>query len=97
MPIGPMTLLDEVGHDVGAHVLTIMMKVFPERFSDELTKVTVEDGRLGRKNGKGFYLYTEGRRKQGVVGVRLCLIQVPEKRHSLPRGHFGKSRAESSQ
>ncbi len=27
IPIGQMTLLDEVGHDVGAHVLTIMMKV----------------------------------------------------------------------
>jgi len=65
MPVGPMTLLDEVGHDVGAHVLTIMTKVFPERFSDGLTKVTVEDGRLGRKNGKGFYIYAEGK-KQGV-------------------------------
>lgn len=65
MPVGPITLLDEVGHDVGAHVLTIMQKVFPVRFSDELTKVTVKDGRLGRKNGRGFYLYTGGK-KQGV-------------------------------
>jgi 3-hydroxyacyl-CoA dehydrogenase / enoyl-CoA hydratase / 3-hydroxybutyryl-CoA epimerase len=62
-PVGPITLLDEVGHDVGAHVTTIMKEAYPERFSDELTKVTVSDGRLGRKNGKGFYVYEEGKKK----------------------------------
>ena len=62
-PVGPITLLDEVGHDVGAHVTTIMKQAYPERFSDELTKVTVMDGRLGRKNGRGFYVYEEGRKK----------------------------------
>ncbi len=63
-PVGPITLLDEVGHDVGAHVLTIMKQAYPERFSDELTKVTVADGRLGRKNGRGFYLYEGGKKKE---------------------------------
>ncbi len=62
-PVGPITLLDEVGHDVGAHVTTIMKQVYPERFSDDLTKVTVTDGRLGRKNGRGFYVYEEGKKK----------------------------------
>ena len=62
MPVRPITLMDEVGHDVGAHVLTIMSGVFPERFSDDLTKVTVADGRMGRKNGKGFFIYEGGRR-----------------------------------
>jgi len=62
-PVGPITLLDEVGHDVGAHVTTIMKQAYPERFSDELTKVTVADGRLGRKNGRGFYVYGEGKKK----------------------------------
>jgi len=64
-PVGPITLLDEVGHDVGAHVLTIMKKAYPARFSDELTGVTVADGRLGRKNGRGFYQY-EGGKKKGI-------------------------------
>ena len=65
MPVGPITLMDEVGHDVGEHVCKIMQGVFPDRFSDELTKVTVDNGRLGRKNGKGFFLY-EGGKKLGV-------------------------------
>lgn len=65
MPVGPITLMDEVGHDVGKHVCQIMSGVFPERFTDGLTKVTVGDGRFGRKNGKGFFLY-EGGKKLGV-------------------------------
>ncbi len=62
-PVGPITLLDEVGHDVGAHVTKIMKQAYPERFSDDLTKITVADGRLGRKNGRGFYIYDEGKKK----------------------------------
>ena len=62
-PVGPITLLDEVGHDVGAHVMRIMEQAYPQRFSNELTKVTVADGRLGRKNGRGFYKYEEGKKK----------------------------------
>lgn len=63
MPVGPITLLDEVGHDVGAHVLTIMQKAYPSRFSDELAHLTVKDQRLGRKNQRGFYLYEAGKKK----------------------------------
>lgn len=62
-PVGPITLLDEVGHDVGTHVTKIIKQAYPERFSDDLTKVTVADGRLGRKNGRGFYIYEEGKKK----------------------------------
>ncbi|MBN2515103.1 MAG: enoyl-CoA hydratase/isomerase family protein [Deltaproteobacteria bacterium] len=65
MPVGPITLLDEVGHNVGAHVLSIMKDAYPERFAEDLTRVTVDDDRLGRKNQKGFYVYEKGK-KGGV-------------------------------
>lgn len=78
-PVGPITLLDEVGHDVGAHVLTIMKQAYPERFSDELTKVTVADGRLGRKNGRGFYVY-EGGKKKGIDETVYSLFKSREDR-----------------
>ncbi|MCX5905815.1 MAG: 3-hydroxyacyl-CoA dehydrogenase NAD-binding domain-containing protein, partial [Deltaproteobacteria bacterium] len=74
-PIGPITLLDEVGHDVGTHVMKIMEKAYPQRFSNELTKVTVADGRLGRKNGRGFYKYEEGRKK-GIDETVYPLFQL---------------------
>ncbi|MEZ9595349.1 fatty acid oxidation complex subunit alpha FadJ [Shewanella sp. 10N.261.52.F9] len=57
-PVGPMTLLDEVGIDVGAKISPILEKELGERFKapaafDKL----LADDRKGRKNGKGFYLY----------------------------------------
>ena len=65
-PVGPVTLLDEVGIDVAQKVGPIMYAAFGERMAapEEITKVT-GDGRLGRKNGRGFYLYADG--KKGEV------------------------------
>ncbi|RZA13337.1 MAG: hypothetical protein EOP10_29900, partial [Proteobacteria bacterium] len=60
-PVGPITLMDEVGIDVGIHVLDEMRDAFPERVKlphglDAIQK----SGRLGRKNGKGFFTYEDG-------------------------------------
>jgi 3-hydroxyacyl-CoA dehydrogenase/enoyl-CoA hydratase/3-hydroxybutyryl-CoA epimerase len=65
-PVGPITLLDEVGIDVGEKVGKILHAGFGDRMKapDALHGV-VAAGRLGRKNGKGFYRY-EGGKKQGV-------------------------------
>src|SRR5690606_22268433 len=64
-PVGPFTLLDEVGIDVGRKVTQTMVSAFGERMlpPDAFERV-VSDGRLGRKNKKGFYLY--GGKKKGV-------------------------------
>jgi 3-hydroxyacyl-CoA dehydrogenase/enoyl-CoA hydratase/3-hydroxybutyryl-CoA epimerase len=62
-PVGPITLLDEVGIDVGAKVVKVMHAHFGERMSPPLGMAqVVEDGRQGRKNKRGFYLY-EGRKR----------------------------------
>ncbi len=57
-PVGPMTLLDEVGIDVGSKVSAILFDAFGERFSAPaaMEKLTNDD-RKGKKNQKGFYLY----------------------------------------
>jgi 3-hydroxyacyl-CoA dehydrogenase/enoyl-CoA hydratase/3-hydroxybutyryl-CoA epimerase len=57
-PVGPITLLDEVGIDVGAKVAKVMHQHFGERMSPppSMEKV-LADGRLGRKAKKGFYTY----------------------------------------
>lgn len=74
-PVGPMTLLDEVGIDVGAKISPILEKELGERFKapaafDKL----MADDRKGRKNGKGFYLYGKAAKKgkkvdESVYGV----------------------------
>ncbi|MCP4963627.1 MAG: fatty acid oxidation complex subunit alpha FadJ [bacterium] len=63
-PVGPVQLTDEVGIDVGAKVGKVMRQEFGDRLAapagfDKL----VEDDRMGRKNGRGFYLYEDGERK----------------------------------
>lgn len=57
-PVGPMTLIDEVGIDVGQKVGKIMLEAFGSRLKPPTTmeKIAADD-RKGRKNGKGIYLY----------------------------------------
>ena len=65
-PVGPMTLLDEVGVDVAAKVGPLMVEAFGARMEPPgTTDVLLEDGRLGRKAKKGFYLY-DGKKKKRV-------------------------------
>ena len=59
-PVGPITLLDEVGIDVAAHVSKDMAPFFEPRFGERDISgldAAVKAGYLGRKAGKGFFLY----------------------------------------
>ena len=58
MPMGPLRLLDEVGLDVSLHVAETLAAVFGDRMKIPvcLRKMT-DDGALGRKSGRGFYLH----------------------------------------
>lgn len=61
-PVGPITLMDEVGIDVGAHIMSgKLMQHFVAsregvRMSDGLKRM-FEAGYHGRKNKKGFFQY----------------------------------------
>jgi len=64
MPMGPMALLDEVGIDVAAKVAKILGAAFGERGEQSgVVDKLYADGRHGKKNGKGLYLYENGKRK----------------------------------
>lgn len=57
-PVGPITLLDEVGIDVGTKIMPILVEQLGPRFAAPPSfDVILKDGRKGRKNGRGFYLY----------------------------------------
>jgi 3-hydroxyacyl-CoA dehydrogenase/enoyl-CoA hydratase/3-hydroxybutyryl-CoA epimerase len=66
-PVGPITLLDEVGLDVAGKSGKIMSTAFGHRMQPSATLGAVLGaGRLGRKGKKGFYLYDEAGKKGGV-------------------------------
>jgi len=63
MPMGPVTLTDEVGLDVASHVADILGAAFGDRLQvPRWLGRMVEDGRLGAKVGRGFYRYAGGQR-----------------------------------
>jgi len=65
-PVGAITLMDEVGLDVGCHIAQDFAKVFGDRFTGgiptNLLTEFVAGGNLGRKSGKGFFIYEEGQK-----------------------------------
>jgi len=66
-PVGPITLIDEVGIDVGGKVGQVMFEAFGARVTPaESLRRVVESGRTGRKGKSGFYRYDENGEKGGV-------------------------------
>lgn len=68
-PVGPITLMDEVGIDVGAHIMSgeLMQHFISTRKGVKVSqamKKMFEAGYHGRKNKKGFYQYDENGKKK---------------------------------
>jgi 3-hydroxyacyl-CoA dehydrogenase/enoyl-CoA hydratase/3-hydroxybutyryl-CoA epimerase len=76
-PVGPVTLSDEVGIDVGAHIMSgeLMDELLKSRPDFKVSKVLLEiskAGYKGRKNKKGFYKYDEkGKKVHGQVDDKI--------------------------
>ncbi|MGZ7041188.1 MAG: 3-hydroxyacyl-CoA dehydrogenase NAD-binding domain-containing protein [Thermoanaerobaculia bacterium] len=65
MPMGPMALLDEVGIDVAAKVAGILSAAFGARMEKSaVVEKLYADHRFGKKNGKGLYVYKDGKRQE---------------------------------
>lgn len=73
-PVGPITLLDEVGIDVGAKVSHVMHEAFGDRMiASANRKKLLADKRYGKKNKRGFYSYvdaTEPKKKKAAKKSR---------------------------
>jgi 3-hydroxyacyl-CoA dehydrogenase/enoyl-CoA hydratase/3-hydroxybutyryl-CoA epimerase len=76
-PVGPIALLDEIGLDVAQKAAQTMHAAYGDRMQtgDALDRM-ITAGRLGRKNGRGFYRYRKGRKAgadgsvRGLLGAR---------------------------
>ena len=87
-PVGPVTLMDEVGIDVGAKIARVMHDAFGERMapSDTFSRLLADD-RRGRKNGRGFYRYDAGE-KQGVDDTVYDVLSGAVRTEGVDRGRL---------
>ncbi len=68
MPVGPLSLNDEIALDLAWKILVAAKKDLGEKAADPaqervLSFMVEKEGRFGRKNGKGFYDYPAGGKK----------------------------------
>lgn len=84
MPMGPVALLDEVGLDVAMKVSKILYGAFGQRMKPPAFLETVTDGgRLGKKAGKGIYLYDSDGKRRGIDRSVFEKVQIPARDSSL--------------
>ena len=72
MPMGPIELADVIGLDVCLHVGAILAQAY-SRPQANIIKQLVEQKKLGKKSGEGFYVWKDGKP-----------IKPPVKNHPIP-------------
>ena len=88
MPMGPLELADTVGLDICLHVGKILANTVGVTLPNTLNK-EVEQGRLGKKSGQGFYTWKKDKK------VKPNKIQWTGDRHKVQRRMIEKFLAEA--
>lgn len=85
-PVGPIALLDDVGIDVGTKIIPVLVEQLGARFAAPAAfDAVLKDGRKGRKNGRGFYLYpSKGQSRQRADTSIYILLGITPKLPMLP-------------
>ncbi len=76
-PVGPITLLDEVGIDIGTKIASILAEAFGDRMlPPPLFEKLEQDNRKGKKNQRGFYDYSTNKGNRKVDESIYALLDV---------------------
>ncbi len=87
MPMGPAYLMDVVGLDTGVHAAKVMAEGFPDRMKPDFkgaVETLYEAGRLGQKNGVGFYKYEVDKKGKPQKSADLATYELLKAVQSQP-------------
>ena len=85
MPMGPFRLMDEVGLDVIDKAIKVLQKSLGERiYLSKIIPKLLGSNALGKKNGKGFYLYDR------KIGQRVNPTHLPPVTNKMDREQIQK-------
>ena len=94
-PMGPITLMDQVGLDVCSAVISEeRLLAMDEKTRNEVSftvkKIHNEGGLLGKKGGKGFYIYDSKTGKKTSVNNSIDALVDRENQNSISFGNVQK-------
>ncbi len=90
MPVGPLAITDEISLTLPLHIMKASKELLndaTQKLFDLYTKMAIENGREGKKCGKGFYDYPKGGKKHLWEGLK---EMFPSDLNYLDAGTVGK-------
>ncbi|XP_022729466.1 peroxisomal fatty acid beta-oxidation multifunctional protein AIM1-like [Durio zibethinus] len=87
LPIGPFRLQDLSGYGVALAVGKEFANAFPDRiFKSSLVELLVKNGRNGKNNGKGYYIYEKGSKPKPDPSVLPIIEEFRQHTKKMPGG-----------
>uniref|UniRef100_A0A0E0JYD1 Uncharacterized protein n=1 Tax=Oryza punctata TaxID=4537 RepID=A0A0E0JYD1_ORYPU len=87
MPMGPFQLQDLAGYGVALAVKDIYAAAFGTRNLDSnLVDLMVQNGRQGKSNGKGYYIYEKGGKPKPDPSVQVVIDEYRRCAKTMPGG-----------
>ncbi|XP_043724617.1 peroxisomal fatty acid beta-oxidation multifunctional protein AIM1-like [Telopea speciosissima] len=87
MPMGPFQLQDLAGYGVAMATGKVLRTAFSDRsFKSPLVELLLENGRNGKNNGKGYYIYEKGSKPKPDPSVLPIIEESRRVTHIMPGG-----------
>jgi len=89
MPMGALALADDVGLDVGYKVAKVLERAYGERMHvpEGLGRIVHDGATIGKKSGRGFYVYDDGDTHPNAEALTLALDGPKHGPKHGPSGH----------
>ncbi|KAL7134769.1 hypothetical protein ABFS83_11G048000 [Erythranthe nasuta] len=87
LPIGPFELQDLAGYGVAVATTKEFSLTFPDRtFATPLVELLIKNGRNGKNNGKGYYIYEKGSKPKPDPAVLPIIEESRRLTNIMPNG-----------